>query len=83
MSQNYPNPFNPTTTIEFSIPTNGIYTLEVFNILGQKVASLLNGNLEQGNHKAIFNATNLSTGIYLYRLSGNSVTITKKMMILK
>lgn len=83
MSQNYPNPFNPTTTIEFSIPTNGIYTLEVFNILGQKVATLLNGNLEQGNHKAIFNATNLSTGIYLYRLSGNSVTITKKMMILK
>ncbi len=83
LSQNYPNPFNPTTTIEFSIPTNGIYTLEVFNILGQKVATLLNGNLEQGNHKAIFNATNLSTGIYMYRLSGNNLNITKKMMILK
>ncbi len=83
LSQNYPNPFNPSTTIEFSIKEAGSYSLEVYNPLGQKVTTLLNGNLNVGNFKATFNASNLSSGVYFYKLAGTNVNIVKKMMLLK
>ncbi len=83
LEQNYPNPFNPSTTIEFAIAKYGHFTLNVFNILGQKVATLINGNLSVGNHQISFDASNLASGLYIYQLKGNSVNLTKKMMLLK
>ena len=83
LSQNYPNPFNPTTTIKFSIPQQGNYSLKVFNLLGQEVAQLHNGELNAGKYEAKFNASKLSSGIYFYTLTGNNVNITKKMLLLK
>ncbi|MFH0733512.1 MAG: fibronectin type III domain-containing protein [bacterium] len=83
LAQNYPNPFNPSTTIEFSIKEAGSYSLEVYNTLGEKVTTLLNGNLNVGNFKADFNASKLSSGVYFYKLTGTNVNIIKKMMLLK
>jgi len=83
LSQNYPNPFNPTTNINFSIPTQGIYSLQVYNITGQKVATLINGQLTVGNHDVTFDASNLSSGIYFYTLTGTNVSITKKMVLMR
>ncbi len=83
LKQNYPNPFNPSTTIEFSLKESGLYTLEVYNILGQKIATLINGNYNAGAYKVNFNGTNLSSGMYIYKLSGNNINLTKKMMMIK
>ncbi|MEW6508247.1 MAG: T9SS type A sorting domain-containing protein [Bacteroidota bacterium] len=83
LEQNYPNPFNPTTTIKFSVPKTGYYTLRVFNVLGQEVAKLLNGQLNPGLHEAVFDASNFGSGVYFYNLSGSDINITKKMMLLK
>ena len=83
LSQNYPNPFNPSTTIEFALPVSGKYSLKIFDILGQEVASLINGELNGGMHKITFNAKQLASGMYIYRLTGNNVNITKKMMLMK
>ncbi len=83
LNQNYPNPFNPTTTIRFAIPVAGEYTLTVYNIIGQKVAVLMEGQLQRGLHTVIFNASNFASGIYIYRLSGQNVNITKKMILTK
>jgi hypothetical protein len=83
LSQNYPNPFNPSTTIEFALPVSGKYSLKIFDILGQEVASLINGELNGGMHKITFNAQQFASGMYIYRLTGNNVNITKKMMLMK
>lgn len=83
LSQNYPNPFNPTTTIEFSLPKTQNVTLKVYNVLGQQVATLINGNMAAGNHSIRFNASNLSSGLYIYKISAGSFTSAKKMMLLK
>ncbi len=83
LNQNYPNPFNPTTTIKFSIPEAGTYKLAVYNILGQVVGQLINQELQAGNYQRIFDASNLSSGLYFYKLSGKNVNLTKKMMLLK
>ncbi len=83
LEQNYPNPFNPTTTIQFAVPSVSDVKLEVFNILGQKVASLVNRRMEAGVHTVNFNATNLSSGVYFYRLQSGSFVQTKKMMLVK
>jgi len=83
LRQNYPNPFNPTTTIEFSIPKAGFYSLNVYNILGQKVAVLINSNLNSGYHKVQFNGSNMASGVYIYQLSGKNVSIIKKMILMK
>ncbi len=83
LKQNFPNPFNPTTVVEFIIPVQGFYSLEVYNILGQKVSSLLSSSLSPGNYKATFNGKDLTSGIYLYKLYGNNVNIIKKMLLIK
>jgi hypothetical protein len=83
LSQNYPNPFNPITTINFSVLNKGQVDLKVYNVLGQKVAILVNEVLNAGNYKAQFSAANLPSGIYFYRLSTSSGLITKKMTLLK
>ncbi|MBI9070032.1 MAG: discoidin domain-containing protein [Melioribacteraceae bacterium] len=83
LDQNYPNPFNPTTTIAFSIPSKSKVQLAIYNILGEKVTDLLNKQLDAGNHKVNFNATNLSSGIYLYVLESENFSSVKKMTLLK
>lgn len=83
LAQNFPNPFNPSTVIRFSIPLSGEVSLEVFNIMGEKIQTLVSGNLSAGNHEVIFDATGFPSGLYLYRLNaGESVTV-KKMLLLK
>jgi hypothetical protein len=83
LSQNYPNPFNPTTTIQFSISKAGIYSLQVFNLLGQKVASLLDKEVSAGVYRVQFDASKLTSGMYIYTLRGANVNISQKMMLLK
>ena len=83
LAQNYPNPFNPTTTIEYSIPESGTVKLVVYNSLGEEVATLVNDFKEAGNYKINFDAADLSSGIYYYRLASNSFNEIKKMILLK
>ncbi len=83
LAQNYPNPFNPSTTIQFAVPEAGEYKVVVYNILGQQVAELLNNYLQPGEYNVQFNTNNLSSGIYIYRLRGNKVNYTKKMILMK
>jgi hypothetical protein len=83
LSQNYPNPFNPSTKIVFSLKKAGLTTLSVYNILGEKVATLLSGNLAAGSHEVSFNASKISSGIYFYRLESNGLSQVRKMMLLK
>ncbi len=83
LAQNYPNPFNPTTQINFSVAKAGNYELAVYNLLGQKVAVLVNGNLNAGSYEVTFDARDLASGIYIYRLQGEGVNFVKKMMLMK
>ena len=83
LAQNYPNPFNPSTQIVVSIPESGMYTLRVYNILGQEVAVLLDDNITAGVHTFYFDASHLTSGIYFYNFTGLNFTQTKKMMLVK
>ncbi|MBO6536746.1 MAG: T9SS type A sorting domain-containing protein [Balneolaceae bacterium] len=83
LDQNYPNPFNPSTNISFNLPQASDVTLTVYNMLGKKVAVLVNGQKSAGAHSVTFDASGLSSGVYMYRLQTNSVTITKMMTLLK
>lgn len=84
LDQNYPNPFNPSTTIAFGVPKNGKVTLEVFDVLGRKVATLLNAESKTaGRHTVTFNANNLASGMYIYRLKAGNSVITKKLTLIK
>ncbi len=81
--QNYPNPFNPATTITFDLPEQSRVSLTVYNILGEQVASLVDEVREAGRHQAVFDASGFSSGIYFYRLSTDSYTETRKMLLIK
>ncbi|MGQ9642780.1 MAG: T9SS type A sorting domain-containing protein, partial [Ignavibacterium sp.] len=83
LAQNYPNPFNPNTSISFTIPQSGNVKLSVYNLLGQEITTLVNEYKEAGTHNIEFNATNLNSGVYLYKLESNGLTLTKKMTLLK
>jgi hypothetical protein len=83
LSQNYPNPFNPATKIKFSIPKAGMVNLAIYNLLGEKVAELINQELEIGYHEAEFNAANFASGVYLFRISAGDFNSVKKMMLMK
>ena len=83
LHQNFPNPFNPTTTISFVIPKEGHVSLEIYDIIGNNVANLIDERLSQGSYNVDFDASNFSSGIYFYRLDYNSNVIAKKMILLK
>ncbi len=81
--QNYPNPFNPTTTISFSVPSSQKVELAVYNIMGQKVKTLYNGTAPAGITRVNFKADNLSSGVYIYNIKTSSMTLSRKLMLLK
>ena len=83
LEQNHPNPFNPSTTIRYGLPQRSNVTLAVFNTLGQKVASLVQGEQEAGYHEVRFDASGLSSGVYLYSLTAGGFVRTMKLVILK
>lgn len=83
LSQNYPNPFNPSTKISFAVAEPGNVKLSVYNVLGQQVAELVNGYMSAGNFVADFDASSLSSGMYIYTLESGAVKITRKMSLLK
>ena len=90
LSQNYPNPFNPTTTIKFALPLGGNVTLKVFDVTGKLVSQVVNGKLEAGSHEYLFNASDLASGVYFYRLdvstegsTAKGFTDIKKMILVK
>jgi hypothetical protein len=83
LHQNYPNPFNPATTISFTLGKGGFTTLVVYNVLGQKVATLVSGNVAAGRHDVKFDASTVSSGMYFYRLESGNLSSVKKMMLLK
>jgi hypothetical protein len=81
--QNYPNPFNSSTKINYAIAEDGLYTLKVFNILGQEVKTLFQAYCKPGNYNIDFNANDLSSGVYIYQLSGAKKTLSSKMILMK
>jgi hypothetical protein len=84
LMQNYPNPFNPSTTIAFSVEHTGRATLEIYNILGQRIGTLLDGVVEAGKYHLVhFNGQGLPSGVYLYRLQSGSKNELKKLLLLK
>lgn len=83
LHQNYPNPFNPTTEIGFSLPEASHTTLDIYNIMGQTVATLIDEYRQAGNHEVTWNANGIASGVYLYRLTAGEFTDTKRMLLLK
>ena len=83
LAQNYPNPFNPATKIRYSIPVQSKVTLKVYNTLGQEVATLTEGVQAAGIHTVEFDASNLASGLYFYRIAAGDFVSVKKMMLLK
>lgn len=83
LEQNYPNPFNPSTTINYSVAEQGPVNLEIYNIVGQKVATLVNANQPAGNYSVKFDASKLSSGVYIYRITTNNYVKALKMSLMK
>jgi hypothetical protein len=83
LKQNYPNPFNPTTTIEYSIPEGKVVTLKVYNSLGQEVQTLVNSYQNAGTHEIDFDASDLSSGIYYYRMEAGNFKQVRKMLLIR
>ncbi len=88
LSQNFPNPFNPSTSIKFALPVDSKVTLQIYNMIGQVVATLADGNYSAGTHNVNFNAANLTSGMYIYNMKalgidGKTINATKKMTLVK
>ena len=83
LHENYPNPFNPSTRIAYELPVNGWVQLKVYNTLGQEVATLVNGEKSAGRYEVVWDARNLPSGIYFYRLQANGFSEVKKLLLLK
>lgn len=83
LHQNHPNPFNPSTSISYDVPERGQVSLTIFNVLGQKVATPVQGEIDEGRHTVAWDASGLPSGVYLYRLSAGSYRETKRMLLLK
>lgn len=83
LSQNYPNPFNPVTTIQYSVPKNSVVNLTIYNVMGQKVSTLINGKQDAGVHTVVFNASNIPSGVYFYKLTSGDYSVVRKMILMK
>jgi hypothetical protein len=88
IAQNYPNPFNPTTTIQYDLPEDGRLLVTVYNMLGQQVKTLYNGNQLAGSYTTVWDATNdrgdrIASGIYFYRIQSGRFVQTRKMLLLR
>jgi hypothetical protein len=83
LKQNYPNPFNPATIISYQIPSNSLVKLEVYDMLGRKIETLVNENQHAGAYSATFNAVNLPSGTYFYRIITDNFVQTKKLIVIK
>jgi photosystem II stability/assembly factor-like uncharacterized protein len=81
--QNYPNPFNPSTTIEFAVPYSVHASLKIYNVLGQEIAVLFSGKVQQGNHRVIWQPTGIASGIYFYRIESSNFNDTKKLVLIQ
>lgn len=81
--QNFPNPFNPSTTIKFNVPERSAVALKVYDVLGKEVATLLNEEKSEGSYEVEFDGSDLTSGIYFYRLQASGFVETKKMILLK
>jgi hypothetical protein len=83
LSQNYPNPFNPMTNIRFAIPNSGLVKLVVYDMMGREVKTLVNQSMGAGNYTVDFDASDLSSGVYVYTIKAGDFTDTKKMVLVK
>ena len=83
LNQNYPNPFNPSTTIQFSLPAKEFVTLKIYDVLGKEITTLVNEELNAGSYKNDWNASNLSSGVYFYRLQAGKFSQTRKLTLVK
>jgi len=83
LEQNYPNPFNPSTVISYELPAASEVSLKIYDVLGRETQTLVNARQDAGRYSASFNATNLSSGIYFYRLQASAFSETRKMMLVK
>lgn len=83
LEQNYPNPFNPATSIQFTVPTDGVVELAIFNLIGERVATLVSGSVNAGVHNVSWNAADVPSGMYFYRLVMGNQIQTRKMLLLK
>lgn len=83
LHQNYPNPFNPVTVIRYALPADGYVELSVYDALGRKVAGLVNGHMQAGEHRVQFDASCLSSGVYYYELRAGDLKLTKKMILIE
>jgi Secretion system C-terminal sorting domain len=83
LSQNYPNPFNPTTSISFGLPAQSFVSLKVFDLIGKEVATLVSDELPAGNYTRQWNAADMPSGVYFYRLQAGSFNKTQRLILLK
>jgi hypothetical protein len=83
LAQNYPNPFNPSTIINYQIPENGMVTLKIYDILGKEVKTLVNEQKTAGRYEVNFNASDLASGVYIYKLQVNDFVSSRKMLMIK
>jgi hypothetical protein len=83
LEQNYPNPFNPSTTINFSLPTASVVKLTIYNLLGQKIATLADKYMEAGKYQFAFDAALYASGVYFYRLEAGQYISQKKMVLVR
>lgn len=83
LGQNYPNPFNPSTQIAFTLPANRFVTLKIYNVIGQEIATVVSGEQSAGSHTVVWNAANVSGGVYFYRLQAGSFAAVKRMILVK
>lgn len=83
LTQNYPNPFNPTTNISYQIAKNSLVTLKIYDVLGKEIATLVNEELNAGNHEVSFDASGIPSGVYFYKITAGAFTDTKRMILLK
>ncbi|MEO8664547.1 MAG: T9SS type A sorting domain-containing protein [Ignavibacteria bacterium] len=81
--QNYPNPFNPKTTIYYDLRKTGFVSLIIYDVLGNRVATLREGKQNEGSYKIEFDASDFPSGVYFYKLSADNVSLTKKMLLIK